>query len=190
MPRRTLTFPKAAAAVLEPEGFVRQGRNDWMRLVGDYQDLIDLQVSSGLTDITVNVRMLEKSIHALLLEVSAGRGFSIYPVNERVPKLIHGRDQWWKRSDPQGPSELAAAIGEHALPLLERLHSPAGLLAYLEPTIIKWRNPFGRMYAAVLLHRMGRQEDACALLSEAPRLVRGPMLDGLRARLGCEIAAP
>lgn len=165
-------------------GFSRVSGQEWIRNYGIYSDIINIQLSSFLDSITVNILFIDESIHELLLELNPSRQFEKYPVNVRLPRLAYGRDHWWKRSDPAAPDEIVEALKQYGLPFLEGLHSPEGFLAYLLPRAEKWRSPIGRLYAAIILHRMARVEEADALLDQVPRLVEKGKVNAVRNYCG------
>ena len=102
----------ALSAVLEPDGFVREGRQ-WTRVRDGCRDTIDMQVSS-FAGTTANIFMVDLVSQAILLEAIAPDPNGLFGVvNVRIGALMDGTDHWW-RQDPTGPAQLSEAIRTYA----------------------------------------------------------------------------
>lgn len=161
--KRPIPFAQAVGDFLEPQGFVRKDREAWFRRVGDYEDVINLQVSRDLKEITVNLRMIDRSVQAVVDLASPVR-FE-YPLDVRLGAAMTGCDRWWPRADPQARQDIVNALSEYGLPFLDRHHSSEALVAYLEKHGGRGRSHIVRRpYLAVLLDKLGRRSEACELL--------------------------
>lgn len=184
------TYPRAVHAVLKEAGFARETRVRWTRSRDLSRDIVELQTSVSRNEVTLNVCLYEDEIDQTLrrLLFPAGLNYEAYPVNERLPMLMTGYDRWWSRSDPGTAEAMAAALRSHGLPFLDGLHEPMAFIGWLEPKFAKWRSPIGVMYGALMLHRLGRTAEGCALLENPNRHVKA-RADILRAHIGCSDGA-
>jgi len=181
---RKISFPKAVGAVLADAGFALSTRNEWVRSHGDYVDRVDLQISRGFDQITVNLHILDDRVRSAIQSAHPTDPFlaSFSPIHVRLPTIMSGYDKWWIRSDPDGPAKVAEAVKTYALPFFDGLHSPEAMLAYLQVRgSIQWRNPTARMNVALILHRLGRTSEALSALDDPPRRIEGRWLETVEA---------
>ena len=172
---KPLTYPKAVGGVLERHGFIkRPKRTDWFRREGEYEDVIDLQLSSCFIDITSNIWVSNMAVDAFISNSAAGQynEWPHHPVSKRVSHLMGPLDHWWKRSDPDGPANLAAAIEEHAVPFVDRMHSLSAMADHLGRFAIKWRSPKAQMHLAVIRSRLGDIAGAVETLDSPAKRLR------------------
>lgn len=175
---------RAVGDILVERGFRKSGRSEWIREIDGYVDQVDTQIASSLDQITINLKILDEQVRSVIRAAYPENPFagSISPVHVRLPIIMTGYDQWWSRSDPDTPRQMAEAIGLHALPFFESLHSAEAMLVYLQARgSIKWRAPEARINVALILDRLGHTKEAIAALSDPPRRVSGPWLDTVEA---------
>lgn len=110
----------------------------------------------------------------------------------RIGTLINGYDRWWK-NDPNGPAELAEALGVHAPPFFEARRSLEAQAMAFGRSADKWRKgeTNSRIYLALTLYRMGEPEEACQVLRDPPKMTRPSWLaqiESVRKWLGCPVS--
>lgn len=189
-----ITFAKAVNDILEPAGFVRIDKESWSREDEDYHDLIDIQIQSNLTKITVNVYFINKSVRDEIASINLDNtSLSIFPVNVRLNEISRDCAQWWVRSDPDARQDMARCVMTHGLPFLERMRAPESMAKQLEPICKgRWGSP-ARLHLAVIYRRLGREADACAMLSNVSTRSSPDMLAlfaDMRRRYGCPPEPP
>jgi hypothetical protein len=190
------SFTRALQEVLEPEGFVRNGRM-WIRERSGLKDMIGLQTSSYLGS-TVNIHFVDLISLGILYDALPPklRDFA-YPVNARISELMgEVYDKWWRRT-PGAAAEVAEAVRMFALPFFEQLHpleSQANRYGRRAAPSERFVGGPSAMFLAVTLMRMGEREEACAVLNKPHR--RRDMqiwidrIAALRRHLGCEPPKP
>jgi hypothetical protein len=165
---RGKSFTSAVNDVLEPAGFTRAGRATWNRTAGGYRDAISLQTIQSLGTV-VNVYTVDLTSKAILDSCAPDQsGGLMYPVYERLGLLMGPFDRAWRQGRDR-PSDLAAAIVNHALPFLDRMHDLVQLMGYLSRGAKKWREFTEVVYLAITLYRLGETDQACRLLAHPPR---------------------
>ncbi len=116
----------------------------------------------------------------------------MHPVYERPGLLMGPNDRAWRR-ERDCPSDLAAAIENHALPFLDRMRDLVQRMGYLGTGARKWREFTEVVYLAITLQRLGETEQACKLLAHPPRrLGDGGRIKvaALRDCFGCPPVSP
>lgn len=176
--------------LLTPLGFNRR-KQIWNRTSGPYVDVIDVQVSKAGDAMTVNAGVM----HPLAYRTFWGKappGFVDEPsctVRSRIGQLVEGKDIWWSASDDQVIEEIAAAVAEHVLGFLERMHSPAAMESFLEAAEVRKRKyPPPIIYFAILRDELGDQVGACTVLAELHQATSGAWqarINEVSERLGC-----
>lgn len=174
-------------------GFKRTG-DDWIRVRGDMWECVNRQ-SSWLGGVTVNLLMKDLETEKLFLTIFGPEGaVQMPPVDTRIGALIDGFDRWWKTDEPNGPSNMVAALLQYGLPWFDRVRT-------LEEQAENW---FARRAAlsmrgyhglslvglALTLHRMGETAEACEVLRKpVPRTAIPANVEWVakaRAWLGCD----
>jgi hypothetical protein len=192
-----LTYVKALSQALEPLGFVYQVAKtrdkEWIRIRDGFEDCVLLHVSS-IAGTTCELSTRDMTTVAILEKAAPqddpGWGYAEFV---RLPALVDGNGGWW-RNDPNGPAEMVALIESHGLGYFESLRT---LEAQAKQFGLGSPRPWGHVPSllrlAVTLWRMGRGDEACALLTNPPN---GPIskplpkwlarAEALRAWLGCK----
>lgn len=176
--------------LLTPLGFSRR-KQTWNRTFGPYVDVIDVQVSKAGDAMTVNAGVM----HPLVYRTFWGKappGFVDEPsctVRSRIGQLMEGKDIWWSASDDEVTEDVAAAVAEHVLGFLERMHTPAAMASFLDAAEVgKQKYPPPIIYLAILRHELGDQGGACTVLAELHRATSSAWqarIDEVSERLGC-----
>ena len=175
------SFNRTLAALLEPLGFVpTKGRRQWLREQDGFLDEIDIQLSRGLDEVTVNYGMRHQ-VARLAVEAVAGRGRSGggWVVEGRVGEATAGKGRWWRRSDPQAGPEAAELVEREVLPLFARMHTVEPYIEVLAAVHgrERWVLVSPRLELAVLLHSRGERERAWDLLTSPPSKLRDGELE-------------
>ena len=161
------SYATALDEVLRPMGFTRDGAW-WSRTVGTVLERIDLQTSS-IAGTTANLWTKDLATEELLREaIPWKRPLEIVEFGMRIGRLMSGNDKWW-RNDPNGPTELAEAMGKHADRYFEgrrKLEDQARWFGRESP---KFRAASTRIYLALTLYRMGEIDEACRALENPPK---------------------
>lgn len=154
--------------LLIPLGFERNEKNEWIRQVGDYEECVDLQKSGHDGSVTVNLHSVDVVARKILQDAApAGSPALKWWVNVRISELFSRYDKWWK-NDPNGPDEVIKLLKEYGLPFLECMRNPIeqakrfGLDGLAEPGTTS--HTANALWLAVILHRLGRNADACRAL--------------------------
>jgi len=166
---KKLTYNGAVHEVLAPHGFVPdKGRRNWRRQVGAYLDEVNLQLSPGLEEITVNLGVRDVPTRHTIRQLASGVPGQYYTANIRLKRLMGPNDWWWARNDPDGPSDMAVALKEYGLPFLDGMHSPLAVVGHLGPFHghSRWSWGIARLEVAINLARLGQTPRAAALLAE------------------------
>jgi hypothetical protein len=162
-----LSYIKAIDRILQPLGFVREGR-DCIRIRGDIWDCVNLQKSWIDGSVTVNLYAKDLETERILKSIPCQAVLGIRLFGQRIGQLIDGYDRWWK-NDPNGPAELAEAVLTHGVPWFDRIQSledQASLWHFRTATAQPWRRS-DLPALAVTLYRLGELDEALALF-EAP----------------------
>lgn len=106
------SIAEAFAPTLRERGFKRRSTT-WNRRIGDFTDVVNLQLSKSLDRVWVNVGVAEA--HAFVS--SWGRALPGFvpegecTVRTRLGNLIDGHDSAWMIQDPAAPSDIAESSG-------------------------------------------------------------------------------
>lgn len=187
MSRRT--YRQALDEVLAPEGFSREGPDDWVRQRGDMQERVNLQRSWIDRAVTVNLYQLDLERERILKSIPSKEGLYSALSPTRIGGLIDGHDRWWK-NDPNGPDELSQAVKVFGLPYFDRVKS-------LEDQLLHWHGggagskwSTSNIFLAVLFYRMGRLDEAREVISrpipKTGNLAWVDRVHDVRRWLGCE----
>ncbi len=119
-----VSIADAVAPALRQMGFKRSSTT-WNRRVGDFTDVINIQVSKSLDRVWVNVGVAEAHAYVSSWGVALP---SFVPEGEctvrtRLGILINGHDSAWMIQDPAVPKEIENQLRTVGLPYLERLHT-------------------------------------------------------------------
>lgn len=151
---------------LLPLGFERK-KATWNRRHGMFTDVIDVQVSKSLKAVTMNIGVLEKSVH-LICWGSEAEPFIEQPfctIRARIGELIDGHDKWWETSNTQFKEDMAMCIKSNAIPFLNSMHELAAMREWLKSSgSPSPRNPLQTVNFAVLQHILGEHDQACSIL--------------------------
>jgi len=169
------TYAGALNRALQPLGFERQG-DDWVRVQGEIWHCVNRQ-SSWLGGVTVNLHTKDVQTEKLFLEIFGPRGAIQMPPPcwTRIGALIGPLDRWWTKDESNGPQDMAEAVLVYGLPWF-------GLVASLEDELEAWYPSATAILGfsepglrpaliglALTLHRLGRHDDACKVVSRRPR---------------------
>jgi hypothetical protein len=164
-----LSYTKALDRVLQPFGFLREGKKkDWTRIRGDIWDCVNLQKSWIDGSVTVNLYARDLETDRILKSIPCDTTLGVRTEYVRIGQLIDGNDRWWK-NNPNGPTELAEAVRVHGIPWFDRIQSledQAELWHYRTATAGPWRRS-DLVDLAVTLYRLGALDEALALF-DAP----------------------
>lgn len=152
--------------VLKPLGFIRK-KATWNRATGTFVDVLDIQVSKAGDTVTVNVGVLERNVYIKCWGWESSE-FVEEPnctVRARIGELINQKDKWWQVSDSAAVEDIVSHVVNFALPFFEKLHSLERMSEWLTRTnVVAQKYPPPVIYLAILQHRLGDQNGACALL--------------------------
>jgi hypothetical protein len=173
---KRLSFPKAVGEVLLEEGFSRSTTVEpsaptWVRHLGYYRDTIEIQVSIMLNIITINTRYDDLVTKAIVdgCCLPGDNRARFRQVDVRPGRILRGPDagdEWWSRSEPDGPAKLADFVRTKALPFLGTVHSLEGMRDFLEPRLFSKQMWDERMDLAVTLCRLGNKARAAEVIEE------------------------
>ena len=138
--------------LLAPLGFTRIART-WNRRRDRLIDSVDIQKHAVLDSITMNAGVFDPDVHKIVWSepLPAIAEVPSCTVNERVGMLIDGFDRWWSLEDQRTVDALSAALTEHVLPYLDRMHTRSAMLTTLDAyDMAKRKYPLPRIHAAVL----------------------------------------
>lgn len=148
---------------LKPLGF-RRRRNVWNRSSGEFIDVVDVQPSKSLTHVWVNLGVIDPEIYRICWQEKTP-GFVVEPrctVRERLGILADGHDTFWELEDPDASAKVLSLMSTFGVPFLDRMHSREAQLFELGSRPLL---PPNVMYAAILMSKLGRRNDACQTLA-------------------------
>jgi len=186
-------YAGAVNAVLKPHGFHKVSGIEWQREVDGYLD--DVYMHSVDKAFAVHVRVRDIATKALVERAKPPKaGGSFYSASSALGLLMSRYAKRWPRDDPDGPSQVAAAIEAYALPFLEGLHSIDAMTDYKRRQNEGrwWGDTNHRLDLAVLLWRQGRSKEACDLLQNPPKRIPDSLKTSIEAvrRFVCETPPP
>jgi|APAra7269096661_1048516.scaffolds.fasta_scaffold00096_4 hypothetical protein len=151
--------------LLERYGFRRMGTT-WNRVLCDFVDVIDLQLSKSRNAFAINVGVAEKSVL-----VKCWGSDSLEFVDEasctiraRLGELMCGRDVWWPLTGKGGIDEIINGIDNTAIPFLEINHSVDRMIDSLEKNSSASKYPPEAVYLALLHYRKGEGDRGLNML--------------------------
>lgn len=161
------SYPAALNEVLKPMGFIRDGKW-WSRTVGTVQERVNLQTSS-IAGTTANLYTKDLATEELLCEaIPWKRPMGMVEFGMRIGELMRGNDKWW-RNDPDGPAELAEAMGTHAEAHFASRRSLEDQARWFGRQSDKFGPASLRIYLALTLYRMGEIDEALRALENPPK---------------------
>lgn len=183
-PQRASIVKHSARNAIDPalksRGFARKG-HVWVRPAPALVHVVELQASSfnerlsGAVTVNVGVSV------PVAYEAVWGRPAPDYPqdadcvVRVRIDDLeaegrlsVHPRDQWWDFEPDTDVlrlgGEIVRAILTRGLPFLDAFHDLGEVAAFLiDHPGLSHPEPLERLYAAVILNRLGRKREAAEL---------------------------
>jgi Domain of unknown function (DUF4304) len=151
---------------LRGHGFSKNGLT-WNRRIGDFVDVIDLQISKSSDQITSNVGVTYQPLHDTVwsdVESNAIQEAScVY--RARLFDLAGEKFTWLDLDAPEAGSTFVKAIETVALPKLQDQHNLHSLLNALEAELGS-SYPIPKIYYAVLMFFIGEREKALAALHD------------------------
>lgn len=165
---------KALDGLLARLNFQRHGIS-WVRSRGPFSDLINLQRSKSLDEVTVNVGLM----HAPTYEMAWGEA-PTYPISEpecivrtRLGFLMNGRDHWWALDEPTAVASVVQALTSAALPFISGFNDLKDVERWLG-SLPSNRYPPEALYLAAVKHQRGKREEAIEAVERlARRLTSG-----------------
>jgi hypothetical protein len=157
---------RALNTVLSPLRFSRKKRT-WNRWIDLFVDVVDIQVATTGDAVTLNVGVLHPNVYATCWGKPAPTFIdeASCTVRARIGQLIDGRDLWWSLDDPDLCADIVDAARTHALPFLERMHSPSAMERFLtEAKVADLPYPPPAIYLAILRAGQGNRDEARAIL--------------------------
>jgi hypothetical protein len=166
---------------LAPRGFRRRG-NRWNRDATGFIDVITLQRSKSLDQLSVNVGVQDIEVHRHWWGDPTRDVIdeSDCTVRSRLPALAGGQDRAWSAADPRAAEEITELLANQGMRFIETMHRRESMVRFLKQFSPQWPQS---VYLALLLAAEGDTESACAGLLEARRRL------GSWARLEAEITA-
>jgi hypothetical protein len=141
----------------------------WRRSVGGYVDEVLTSLSRGLDRMDIGLTMRAEDHYAFVRQAT-GLTLGLWGEFHAELGKMQGGLQGFERRDIEGPGLAAAAIGTHALPFFDRLHSIEGVKAQLLwVETVRWGNSHDRTYYAVLIWFEGDREQALKVLEDPPK---------------------
>jgi hypothetical protein len=188
---RPRSYVKTLDAALAPLGFERRV-DDWVRVRGDLWECVNRQ--AGMFGVTANLYAKDLETERVFQEIFRGDDMAeMLPQYERIGSLIDGRDRWWTSDERDGPTEMAEAVVSYGLPWFERGLTLQGQHeAWYGGSTAPARGWYDRnsmIGLALTLHRMGKVQEACAVLGRpVPRMAipkSVAMVAKVREWMGC-----
>lgn len=183
------TYRQALDDLLLPEGFSRDGPDDWIRTRGDVREIVNLQRGSLGAGVTVNLEQYDLETDRIMRAIPSKRGLFAPPISYRIGALMDGYDHWW-RNNPDGPAELKEAVEIYGLPHFDRVRSLQDQAAnwYGRRSERLWGPSLPQL--AVTLYRMGELSEARQVIMTQPPKTAIPTLVekvmDVRRWLGCD----
>lgn len=150
-----------------------------------------MQISKSEDAATLNVGVLERSIYAECWgeELEEFVEEPNCTVRTRIGGLIDNTEKWWQIADTTTPENIASSVINFALPFFEKLHTFHGMSEWLTQTnVVAQKYPPPVIYLAILQHRLGNANEACAILSKLLGKTLGSWkvrITGITERLRC-----
>lgn len=168
--------------LLKPLGFARK-KTTWNRVVGQFVDVLDVQLSKYANSLTLNAGVLEKKVYrecwGKKAEEFVEEPFCV--VRVRIGELIDQKDKWWSIDDGEAAEDIVNNVKKLILPFFERLHSLDAMRQWLiQENVVEQKYPPPAICLAILEHCLGRKEEACAILSALLAKISGAW----RAKVG------
>ena len=161
------SYSAALNEVLKPMGFARDGKW-WSRTVGTVLERVNLQTSS-IAGTTANLYTKDLATEELLCAaIPWKRPMGIVEFGMRIGELMRGNDKWW-RNDPNGPAELAEAMGTHAERYFGSRRSLEDQARWFGRASDKFGAASTRVYLALTLYRMSEIDEALRALENPPK---------------------
>ena len=184
---RKLNYNTAVDLALQGHGFERK-KSAWRRISGPYIDIFEVQISSNLRELTINIDIVDK----LTFEIYTGNETDIWThfyyvfTSMRLGSLVDLRDRWWSRSDPETPGKILEAVRNLGMPYVENAHSLDFLHSQFQRQVNRpWSGAHDYVFMAITRARMGRIEEALDLLKDPPlkNIYTDEMLEPIRHRI-------
>ena len=161
--------------ILQPLGFKRKNLI-WYRTTGSFDEVVDLQLSSGRDRFTLNVGIIDRTAY----EMYFGRKLQspaldhTWTLKIRAGDLLNGKDVWWGMRTEHFPGEFIGLLVNVAIPLLGSLQNHATLVERLENEAVRMRGyPFPLINIAIQRWRMGMHAEARQMLVSLREKVSG-----------------
>jgi hypothetical protein len=180
----------ALDACLFPIGFVRKGAV-WNRRVGEFIDVIDLQIAASRDTVTVNAGVIDSRVHMSIWggELPDFVEEPLSTVRARIGELMDHKDRWWRIGSDKSSVEIVDAVRQVVLPFLQRMHGRAEMVSWLERIeVVRTRQPVEVLGLAVIKDLIGSHSEACELLAvQRKRTIGawGNRFDEVAQQLGC-----
>lgn len=175
--------------LLAPIGFSRKDAL-WNRRNHSIIEVIDVQISKAGDAVTINAGALDTGVYQELWgkapPLFIDEPFCV--VRARIGEIMGNHDLWWSLGDDDTPTNLVQAVSAYVLPFLVELRTQAALEASLEKFALEQREPLPKVYLAILKHRRGDIEGACAILRHVSEKTLGEWRNRaveLAERIGC-----
>jgi Domain of unknown function (DUF4304) len=154
----------AVQSYLLPLGFTKKGMT-WNRKNGNFVDVVELQISKSADQITANIGVHHIWVHEVVWG-AAINGAVDEPsciFRQRLAELSGDAFVWWPLDSEETASSIVKAIGQHAMPLFDRMHSFDALSQSIAQGATK-PYPLPVIYLSVLTHLSGHENDANSML--------------------------
>jgi Domain of unknown function (DUF4304) len=165
---KTGNVNKHIHSLLKPLGFRRKGSgNLWNRRVGDFVDILDIQVSQFSSTYTINLGIVDVEVFEVF------KGTETLPfiqqpeatIRERIGDLAGGHDKWWKTDDLDAAHETGRYIENYALPFFEGYRSHDAVRSWLISKKVERNSyPPQSLNLAIVENLLGNREEAKEIL--------------------------
>src|SRR3954463_2740021 len=119
--------------ILVPVGFTRTGRR-WHRSTDQFRDVIGIQASKDHDEVPINAGVLDPEVYTIYIGNPAPELLdeTECTVTVRIGDLLTDqRDLWWALDEASICDAVDAAVLQHVLPFIERMHSRTAMAAWL-----------------------------------------------------------
>lgn len=163
--------------LLEPLGFAKKGAA-WNRVVGPYTDVVDLQVSKSQDRVTLNIGVIEKSVYFDCWDRVVDDFINEPNCIVRTRILTEdNKEKWWQIADADTVEDMVASVKNFVLPFFDKHHSLDSMREFLIQTnVVDKTYPPPVIYLAIILHRLGKSDEACLRLGALKKKTVGAWL--------------